>query len=213
MENIITTIVQEISAENALSEKTPSPRMPSGELEPTVKGQKLKRMQKEFLREKFLNKTATAGVHDCILILDHLKPDFNVGKIFRSADAFGAKEIWLVGIPLFHPGPSMGSFRHVPARFFANFDECFLELQKLGYTAFVFEPTGGKRLFEEKFPKKSAFVMGHEEFGVSFDKTNFPDLKILTVPQYGKVQSLNVSIAASIAIYEYVRQMDVPAKS
>ncbi len=168
--------------------------------EPKLKGKKLKRMQKEFLREKLLNKLAQPGVHECIIVLDHLKPDFNVGKIFRSADAFGAKEIWLVGIPLFSPSSAMGSFRHVPARFFKDFAECHKELMALGYTPFVFEPTGGTRLFETVFPKKSAFVMGHEEFGVSFDKKDFDGLKVLTVPQFGKVQSLNVSIAASIAM-------------
>ncbi len=177
--------------------------------EPLVKGRKLKRMQKEFLREKALNKLADPGVHHCVMVLDHLKPDFNVGKIFRSADAFGAREIWLVGVPLFSPGSAMGSFRHVPARFFENFEECHKELSSLGYTTFVFEPEGGSLLFDAKFPVKSAFVLGHEEFGMSFNKADYPGLRVLTVPQYGKVQSLNVSVAASIAMYEYVRQMTV----
>jgi len=176
--------------------------------QPKVKGKKLKRMQKEFLREKVLNKSAKPGVHECIMVLDHLKPDFNVGKIFRSADAFGVKEVWLVGIPFFHPGTAMGSFRHVPARFFDKFADCYKQLMAEGYTVFIFEPTGGNRLFDFKFPKKSAFIMGHEEYGVSFDKKDFPGLEILTVPQFGKVQSLNVSIAASIAMYEYIRQTE-----
>jgi tRNA G18 (ribose-2'-O)-methylase SpoU len=182
-------------------------------IEPAVKGKKLKLIQKEFLKEKFWNTSAKPGVHECILVLDHLKPDFNVGKIFRSGDAFGVREIWLVGVPLFHPGPAMGSFRHVPARFFNDFKECHQELKAQGYTPYVFEPTGGNRLFEANFPKKSAFVMGHEEFGVSFKKEEYPDVRIITVPQFGKVQSLNVSIAASIAMYEYVRQMAEPQRS
>jgi tRNA G18 (ribose-2'-O)-methylase SpoU len=177
------------------------------ETEPRVKGKKLKRMQKEFLREKYLNKLASPGVHEGVLVLDHLKPDFNVGKIFRSADAFGMHEIWLVGVPLFHPGPSMGSFRHVPARFFSDFRECHAELVKNGYAPFVFEPVGGESLLRARFPRRSAFIMGHEEFGVSFDKKDYADVKTLTVPQFGKVQSLNVSVAASIAMYEYVRQI------
>lgn len=175
--------------------------------EPVYKGRKLKRMQKDFLKEKALNKTALPGVHDFIMVLDHLKPDFNVGKIFRSGDAFGAREIWLVGVPVFHPGPAMGSFRHVPARFFSSFKECFEELQRQGYSAYVFEPEDGEDIFEVEFPKKSAFVLGHEEFGMSFEKKDFPDIKVLKVPQYGKVQSLNVSVAASIVMYEYVRQI------
>jgi tRNA G18 (ribose-2'-O)-methylase SpoU len=175
-------------------------------IEPVVKGRKLKRMQKAFLKEKLLNSQAAPGVHECVMVLDHLKPDFNVGKIFRSADAFGVKEIFLVGIPLFSPGPAMGSFRHVPARFFTTFEECYKELSARGYSVYVFEPEGGRQIYEAAFPKKSAFVLGHEEFGMSFKKEDFPELQVLTVPQFGKVQSLNVSIAASIAMYEYVRQ-------
>ena len=187
------------------SETEPSQR--SG-LELAVKGKKLKLIQKEFLKEKFWNKSAQPGVHKCIMVLDHLKPDFNVGKIFRSGDAFGVHEIWLVGIPIFHPGPAMGSFRHVPARFFPDFKECHKELVKEGYCGYVFEPTGGSPLYRVEFPQKSAFIMGHEEYGVSFKKEDYSEIKAITVPQFGKVQSLNVSIAASIALYEYVRQLN-----
>ncbi|HFQ90627.1 MAG TPA: hypothetical protein ENK27_11190, partial [Desulfobulbus sp.] len=42
--------------------------------------------------------SARPGIHSCILVLDGLKPDFNIGKIFRSADAFGAREIHLVNV-------------------------------------------------------------------------------------------------------------------
>jgi tRNA G18 (ribose-2'-O)-methylase SpoU len=55
-------------------------------------------------------------------------------------------------------------------------------------------------------PEKSAFVFGHEEFGISFEPDLFPEVKRLTIPQYGRCQSLNVSVAASIILYEYTRQ-------
>ena len=162
--------------------------------------------QKEFAQEKIRNTLAQKGVHDYVIVLDHLKPDFNVGKIFRSADALGACEIHLVGIPFFHPGTAKGSFRHVPAKFYENFSESYNNLRERGYEIFIFEPRGGKALFEVEFPKKSAFVMGHEQFGLSFTTDQFEGLNKLTIPQFGKVESLNVSIAASLAMYEYTRQ-------
>ena len=55
-------------------------------------------------------------------------------------------------------------------------------------------------------PEKSAFVFGHEEFGISFEPDLFPEVERLTIPQYGRSQSLNVSVAASIILYEYTRQ-------
>jgi len=50
--------------------------------------------------------------------------------------------------------------------------------------------------------------LGHEEFGFSFTSEEFPEIKKLKIQQFGQVQSLNVSIAASLASYEYVRQMN-----
>jgi tRNA G18 (ribose-2'-O)-methylase SpoU len=167
---------------------------------------KLKQMERDFMKEKALNTLALPGVHELVVVLDNLKPDFNVGKIFRSSDAFGVKEIHLVGIPFFSPATAMGSFRHVPAKFFESFKPCYDLLKSQGYEIYIFEPTGGSNLSQTQFPKKAALVMGHEEFGISFDKKDFPEIKTITVAQFGKVQSLNVSIAASVAMYEYVRQ-------
>lgn len=167
---------------------------------------KLKQMERDFMKEKALNTLAKPGVHELVIILDHLKPDFNIGKIFRTSDAFGIKEIHLVGVPFFSPATAMGSFRHVPAKFYESFKPCYESLAEQGYEIFAFEPTGGSELCVTQFPKKAALIMGHEEFGVSFDKADYPLIKTITVPQFGKVQSLNVSVAASIAMYEYVRQ-------
>jgi tRNA G18 (ribose-2'-O)-methylase SpoU len=168
-----------------------------------------KQALKEFSQEKIRNTLAKPGPHEFIIVLDHLKPDFNVGKIFRTADALGATEIQLVGIPFFHPGTAKGSFRHVPAKFFETFSESYANLKERGYELFIFEPRGGVPMYEVKFPKKSAFVMGHEQFGLSFTTDQFEGLKKLTIPQVGKVESLNVSIAASMAMYEYVRQLHI----
>ncbi|MGE3973917.1 MAG: TrmH family RNA methyltransferase [Bdellovibrionales bacterium] len=171
-----------------------------------VSKKRMKQMERDFMKEKALNTLAKPGVHELIIVLDSLKPDFNVGKIFRSSDAFGVKEINLIGIPFFSPATAMGSFRHVPAKFFESFKPCYDYLKSEGYDIYIFEPTGGSQLGVASFPKKSALIMGHEEFGISFNKADYPDLKVITVPQFGKVQSLNVSIAASVAMYEYVRQ-------
>lgn len=49
-------------------------------------------------------------------------------------------------------------------------------------------------------------IFGNEEFGLSFRGDDFHAIKSLKIPQYGRVQSLNVSIAASIVMYEYIKQ-------
>jgi tRNA G18 (ribose-2'-O)-methylase SpoU len=162
--------------------------------------------RQRFRRQKNANLLAQPGVCDFVLILDGLKPAFNIGKIFRSADAFGAREVHLVGIDFFDPAPAMGSFKWVPARFHDHFETCYRELAKRRYTLFTLDPVNGIPLTKAILPKRSAFILGHEEFGVSADIAACPGLRSLTIPQVGKVQSLNVSIAASIVMWEYLRQ-------
>lgn len=165
-------------------------------------------LKKVFQKYKFLNEAnAKPGVHDFILVLDGLKPDYNIGKTFRSADAFGAKEIHLVNVPFFNVFPSRGSFKHVPAKFHSCFQDVYNLLAPQGYTFMTLEPHESTTLFSVKLPQKVAFVFGHEEYGLSFKRNDFSGIQGVSIPQYGKVQSLNVSVAASLAMFEYVRQL------
>lgn len=153
---------------------------------------------------------AEPGKHDFIIVLDNLKPSFNIGKIFRSGDAFGANAIHLIGTEYFEVKPAKGSFKWIPAHFHASFHECYEMLSGAGYTFFVMDPTAEKDIHQLELPTKSAFVFGHEEYGISFVPAAFEGIKTLKIPQFGRVESLNVSIAASIAMYEYTRQHHRP---
>ena len=154
--------------------------------------------------------SAKLGLHEYILVLDGLKPDFNIGKIFRTADAFGAREIHLVGVSAFNPDSAKGSVRWVTFYHHDDFPSCYQDLKEKGYTFTVLEPGCSELLGSCTLAKKSAFVMGHEEFGISFDRSEYPDIEAISIPQWGHVQSLNVSVAASIVMYEYVRQHGKP---
>lgn len=111
---------------------------------------------KRYENERRRNPLAAPGPLPLVMVLDRLKAGFNVAKIFRSALAFGVREIHLIDIGPFNPAPAKGAFRKLPARF-----HC------------------------------------------AFDAAAYPDLRRLAIPQSGPVQSLNVAVAASIAMYEY----------
>lgn len=162
--------------------------------------------RQRFRRQRNKNYLASPGIHECVVVLDHLKPTFNIGKIFRSADAFGVREVHLVGIDFFDPAPGMGAFKWVPALFHSSFYSCYTDLVNKGYSLFILEPGKGCFTTETTLPLKSAFIFGHEEFGISFEPDLFPEIQRLTIPQFGKSQSLNVSVAASIILYDYIRQ-------
>jgi tRNA G18 (ribose-2'-O)-methylase SpoU len=135
-----------------------------------------------------------------------MKAGFNVAKIFRSAEVFGAREVHLVNIGPFDPAPGKGGFKKVPARFFEDFSECYADLTERGYRVFMLNAAAKNSLTSLRLPEKAAFVLGHEEWGHSFKPQEYPDVQGLSIPQYGEIESLNVAVAASVVMYEYVRQ-------
>lgn len=161
---------------------------------------------KRYQKDRQRNLLAQPGDHPFILVLDNLQAGFNVPKIFRSAEAFGAYEIHLINVGPFDPAPAKGAFRKVPAKFYDSIEACFEQLKTRGYTLFTLEADKGKTLYQAKLPEKSAFILGNEDNGMSFDTTSYPDIECLSIPHFGVTESLNVSIAASIVMYEYISQ-------
>lgn len=169
-------------------------------------------MQKTFERQRLLNKMmAKPGPYPYVIILDHLKVDFNIGKIIRSAEAFGAMSVDVVGTSFFDPLPAKGCMKYVPCNLRGTFQESYQTWLDQGYTFYAFDSEAPEGLHEVKFPEKSAFILGHEGSGFSFKKEHYPAIKFVKIPQLGKVESLNVSVAASIVMYEFARARDFKA--
>ncbi|MCG7991992.1 MAG: TrmH family RNA methyltransferase [Candidatus Thiodiazotropha lotti] len=159
-----------------------------------------------YTKQRQRNVLAKPGVNDFILVLDHMKAGFNVAKIFRSAEAFGAAEIHLIDIGPFDPSPGKGAFKKVPAKFYDSFERSYQELVKRDYKIVALSSDCEHLSTESVLDSKTAFVLGHEEWGRSFEMADYPDIRCLAIPQFGQVESLNVAVAASIMMYEYIRQ-------
>ncbi|MCG8012911.1 MAG: TrmH family RNA methyltransferase, partial [Candidatus Thiodiazotropha weberae] len=86
-----------------------------------------------YTKQRQRNLLAKPGINDFILVLDHMKAGFNVAKIFRSAEAFGAAEVHLIDIGPFDPSPGKGAFKKVPAKFYDSFEQSYQELVKRDY--------------------------------------------------------------------------------
>lgn len=154
---------------------------------------------------------ARPGPHSFILVADHLRPWRNAGAILRSADAFGARGMYVVGTQFFDPKPAMGALRHVPLTFFPDFRQAHAALAREGYKAVyvLVPPLEGERapcLHETELPEKAAFVIGNETSGLSFRPEDFAGVRRLGIAQYGSMPCLNASVAAALAMYEYATQ-------
>jgi tRNA G18 (ribose-2'-O)-methylase SpoU len=165
-----------------------------------------KQIERRYRHNRQRNVLAQPGPHTFALVLDNLKAGYNVPKIFRSAQAFGAAAIHLVNIGVFDPAPAKGAFRKVPARFHDSVHPALDELAEQGYTLYALAADGDCLLTEQRLAEKCAFIVGHEETGLSFDPAQRTDVHTLSIPLYGAMESLNASVAASVVMYEYIRQ-------
>ena len=144
--------------------------------------------------------------NEIVLILDNIRSRENVGSIFRTADAAGISMMYLCGITPMPPHPkiekaSLGAEKTVPYKHIRDTWRLVTELQKVGYEVVALEQTKqSENIFKFKTKKKIVLVVGNEVDGVSKSVLKRVNKKI-SIPMYGKKESLNVSVAVGIALY------------
>lgn len=147
-----------------------------------------------------------------ILILDNIQDPHNLGSIIRVCDCAGVDGII---IPSRHSTlvnetvykTSGGAVSHVKIAKVGNINEVIKALKEQNIWVYCAE-AGGKSVYSENFSGSVALVMGSEGEGVSRLTKELCDEQI-SLPMFGKVNSLNVSTATSAILYEMVRQREI----
>jgi 23S rRNA (guanosine2251-2'-O)-methyltransferase len=145
------------------------------------------------------------------LILHNIRSAYNVGSIFRTADAAGVKKIYLCG---YTPTPdnqkvvktSLGAEKYVPWEYYKQTWQLLKKLKIKKIHIIALEQTKKSvdyRQFKPKFPL--ALVVGNEVKGLSKKILTYAD-KIIAIPMYGKKESLNVVVATGIALYKLIER-------
>lgn len=140
------------------------------------------------------------------LVLDGVEIPGNVGTMIRVADGAGVDAVFICNrkARMTHPKllqASMGSVLNIPIVEFASADECYAALKERGFEIYLTDSRAEKSYYEYPYGKRTAFVMGSERYGISrgwYDK----DVKLLSIPMFGKCDSLNVGVAATVVCYE-----------
>jgi tRNA G18 (ribose-2'-O)-methylase SpoU len=151
------------------------------------------------------SRRAPLGPYPLILVLDGLKAGFNLAKIVRSANALGLREVFIVGVEAWDPVLARGTLEETRTRTFGALPDALAALKEEGYTVYALHPRGEDSFGAITFPEKTAFLVGHEQFGFSIDLGERPEVRLARIPQAGIVESMNVAVAASIAAYDYLR--------
>ena len=145
------------------------------------------------------------------ILLEDIRSAHNVGSIIRTADAIRAAHIFLAGVTASgdHKGvhkSALGAQDAVPWEYVNSALACVKKARASGITVVGLEitdsPTDLKEFSKEKFP--IMLVVGNEVEGISAEVLEACDHAI-ELPQYGMKQSLNVSVAAGVALYDMLR--------
>lgn len=144
------------------------------------------------------------------IICDNIRSRFNVGSIFRTADALGAAKLYLCGITPRPPHPeiekvSLGATETVPWEYHNQAWRLVDELKKQGVKIIALEQTNKSidyKKFKPRFPL--ALIVGNEVSGVNKNLLKRADA-IIDIPMSGKKESLNVGVAFGVAGFEIVR--------
>ena len=147
---------------------------------------------------------------DLTVVLEDIHDPHNVSAILRTCDAVGVAEVQLIytqeEFPKLGKKSSASAKKWVEHRNFKSVKECYGRLREEGFS--VFATHLGKRttpLFSLSLVGKAALVFGNEHRGVSEEAASLADDNFM-IPMFGMIQSLNVSVACAVSLYEAMRQ-------
>ena len=166
--------------------------------------------EKEYCSvEDILNIAKERNEAPLIVIADGITDPYNLGALIRCAEGAGAHGIIIpkrrsTGLTPLVSKSSAGAIEHMAIAKVANIANTISALKEQGIWVFAAE-AGGKPYYETDFKGPCALVFGSEGNGVS--KIVIDNCDVLTsIPMYGKVNSFNVSTAASVILCEAARQ-------
>ena len=145
-----------------------------------------------------------------ILALDSLQDPGNMGTIIRTADSANINQIIINKTTVDPYSPkvirsTMGAIYRTNIIEVEDLKATLKEMKLKGFQIITTDLKATQSIYDINYNNKTVVVIGNEANGVSQEILQTADKKVI-IPMLGKTESLNASIAASIMIYEYVRQ-------
>ncbi|HOX78571.1 MAG TPA: RNA methyltransferase [Bacteroidales bacterium] len=144
-----------------------------------------------------------------VIVLDDVRSAYNVGSIFRTADAFRIEGIRICGISARPPHKdisktALGATESVDWKYYSVVEEAVAGLRNAGFRIYAVEQADESVFLQDFTPardEKIAIVFGHEVFGVKEEVLKMAD-GCIEIPQFGTKHSFNVAISAGIVLWD-----------
>jgi 23S rRNA (guanosine2251-2'-O)-methyltransferase len=156
----------------------------------------------------------TAKKTPLIVVLDNVRSLNNIGSVFRTADAFLVKKIYLCGITAQPPHKdihktALGATETVSWEYAKDTSSVIEKLKKANCTVLAVEQAENAMMLNTFYPEKEktyAVVFGNEVKGVSQEVVNACDA-VIEIPQLGTKHSLNIAVSAGVVIWDLFSKM------
>ena len=170
----------------------------------------MRKLSMEELGRKSVEEFKESPKIPVIAVLENVRSAYNVGSVFRTADAFLIEAIYITGYTAKPPHKeikktALGAEETVNWKHFPSAKEAIQELKEEGYKVFAVEQVENS-ISLEKFDAddKVAVIFGNEVSGVEQTTIALCDGTI-EIPQLGMKHSLNIATAAGVVLWEIVR--------
>ena len=168
--------------------------------------------QNEVNFDAWIAEAALSEENKTVVILDEITDPHNVGAILRSCDQFGVSlavmpqrnSVGNVSENEIIARASAGASSYVPHSVVKNLNRAVQKIKEAGFWIYGAD-AGGESVQNLSFPAKTAIIMGSEGTGISRLLEEQCD-SIVSIPTCGKIDSLNVSVATGVLLYERYRQ-------
>jgi tRNA (guanosine-2'-O-)-methyltransferase len=148
---------------------------------------------------------------DFTIVAENIIDKHNLSALFRTCDAVGILKAYLIydgtqPTPKLAESSSASARKWVESEVYKNVADCYAELRKQGkkiYTTHLAKDSVS--LYDLDLTEPFAIVLGNEHSGVSERAVELADANVI-IPQAGMIQSLNISVACAVSIYEAFRQ-------
>ena len=157
---------------------------------------------------------------DLTVILENVHDPHNIGAVLRSCDTVGVNEIFVIYTQKgrnteaqyvgFHS--ASGAKKWVTVHFFEEIKDCIEEVRSRYAMIYgTHLSADSDSLYDLDLTKSTALVFGNEHSGISDELLQHLDGNFV-IPQYGMVQSLNISVACAVTLFEASRQRNVSGR-
>lgn len=172
----------------------------------------MRKLSMDELNRKSVDEFKQAEKIPVVVVLENIRSAYNVGSVFRTADAFLLEAIYICGYTCHPPHKeikktALGAEDSVTWKHFTDIKLAITELKEAGYKIYAVEQAEGSTMLNEldyKMGEKVAVIFGNEVTGVE-QSTIGQCTACIEIPQGGMKHSLNIATAAGVVLWELVR--------